>query len=180
VPFISDPASLEEQLDAEFGCTCLSTELRKRTHRDGRTAYVQQCLRCGTMSSALKQSALGLSARLSAAPADEEAPRKWSEARWARRQELYSADRRSEAEEWWAYYEAHLRSEAWRRKRRLVFERDGGGCQARMEGCTERASQVHHLSYRHLGDEPLFELVSVCDACHGRLHPRHGGEVPAW
>ena len=32
------------------------------------------------------------------------------------------------------------------------------------------ATQVHHLTYAHLGDELLFELISVCDDCRKRIH----------
>jgi hypothetical protein len=51
-----------------------------------------------------------------------------------------------------------------RRALRLVF--DGNACKARLPGCTKNATEVHHLSYRHIGNEPLFDLVSVCGPCH--------------
>lgn len=41
------------------------------------------------------------------------------------------------------------------------------------EGCGKaRATQVHHKTYRNLGDEFLFELVALCDACHKRLRAK--------
>jgi 5-methylcytosine-specific restriction endonuclease McrA len=38
-----------------------------------------------------------------------------------------------------------------------------------MDGCQSRATQVHHLTYRHLGNEPLFELMAICRDCHEQL-----------
>ena len=64
-------------------------------------------------------------------------------------------------------YDAYLASETWRNKRAEALRRDEGVCQ----GCRTRpANQVHHLTYAHLGDELLFELISVCDDCHERIH----------
>ena len=69
--------------------------------------------------------------------------------------------------EWWRKYNAYLLSDAWRTKRALVLERSGYNC----EGCgAVRACQVHHLTYAHVGNEFLWELKAVCNACHERLH----------
>ena len=47
--------------------------------------------------------------------------------------------------------------------------RDDGKCKAILSGCLRSANQVHHLSYQHVGNEPLFELISVCSACHDKI-----------
>lgn len=45
------------------------------------------------------------------------------------------------------------------------------------EGCrTARATEVHHLTYEHCGDEFLWELVAICRSCHERYH---GGKEPS-
>lgn len=63
-------------------------------------------------------------------------------------------------------YKTHLASDAWKAKRSLVLKRCGGIC----EGCgTEQATEVHHLTYRHLGNEFLFELLGLCHHCHDRI-----------
>ena len=79
---------------------------------------------------------------------------------------------------------------AWRAARRLALERDMGECQlCAQEGRYEldsagrmhpvRATMVHHK--RPIKEAPelaldLDNLVSLCDACHERMHPeRHGG-----
>ena len=67
-------------------------------------------------------------------------------------------------------YQTYMSSDAWRQKRLLVLERDLHKCTARMKGCTIKADHVHHVSYEFLGDEPLWDLQSVCVNCHRRIH----------
>jgi len=64
-------------------------------------------------------------------------------------------------------YHDYLSSEVWRRKRARVIERDGFQCTQ----CRNTESlQVHHLTYRYIGRERLCDLVTLCDACHKRVH----------
>lgn len=68
-----------------------------------------------------------------------------------------------------AAYDAHLRSPVWRDLRNLVIERCNGWC----EGCRKsHVDDVHHLTYKHMGDELLYELVGLCRNCHERAHNR--------
>ena len=77
----------------------------------------------------------------------------------AERNAQYHAD-------WWTRYNQYLASPAWQQKRALVLQRDNFLCQA----CRlAKASEVHHLSYAHLGNEPLVELVAVCRDCHNGI-----------
>jgi len=50
-----------------------------------------------------------------------------------------------------------------------VISRDKRLCQAQLPGCVATATQAHHLTYKHLGHEPLFELIAVCWRCHERI-----------
>ena len=85
-------------------------------------------------------------------------------ARWNRE----ATERAERDREWRVWYDRYLESPAWAERRRLVLERAGGKC----EGCRKRlATQVHHLTYEHVGNELLFELVAVCRDCHERIHP---------
>jgi 5-methylcytosine-specific restriction endonuclease McrA len=83
-------------------------------------------------------------------------------------------------------YDAYLASDAWQRKRAAVLRRCAGIC----EGCSEApAVEVHHLTYEHVGNELLFELVGVCRDCHAAAHAvadttllgrrSHGSRTPA-
>jgi 5-methylcytosine-specific restriction endonuclease McrA len=68
---------------------------------------------------------------------------------------------------WRDNYNDYMQSPEWKEKRKVVLKRDQYLCQ----GCLqEKATQVHHLSYDHLGKEPLFELISICDSCHEQCH----------
>jgi 5-methylcytosine-specific restriction endonuclease McrA len=81
--------------------------------------------------------------------------------------EQLGADRERQAEQWRADYEAYLLSPEWDDKRALVLKRARGVC----EGCGEvPATEVHHLTYSHVGNELLWQLVAVCRNCHARVH----------
>ena len=64
-------------------------------------------------------------------------------------------------------YKEYIRSDAWRRKRVEVIRRAGGVC----ERCGDwPIANVHHLSYRRLGNELPADLLGVCRQCHHTLH----------
>lgn len=142
---------------------------RKR-QSNGVLIYVRQCLTCernrGNVAKASHEVRM-----LSEIP-------EWDQSiidRWEARRNAYYEERRREwnartpgTAEWWQRYNAYLNSPAWKRKRRLVLERDNYICQGCMQN---RATQVHHLTYAHVEHELLFELVSVCNTCHRLLHP---------
>lgn len=92
------------------------------------------------------------------------------------------------ASDWPQLYADYLKSEQWAIRRARVMERAGHRC----EGCRERnAIDVHHLTYDHVTQEFLFELVALCRQCHERYHdqtdrpsaptwtPRHANSAPA-
>ncbi|MCK5921682.1 MAG: HNH endonuclease [Methylococcales bacterium] len=59
----------------------------------------------------------------------------------------------------------------WRKLRPVVFERDGGRCQIRGEGCLGVASEVDHICAVALGGA-LFDLENLraaCRPCNRRL-----------
>lgn len=66
------------------------------------------------------------------------------------------------------FYRKHLQSETWKMKRREVRRRSEGRCEQRWGGkrCPNRATEVHHITYDHLGDERLSEMMDVCRSCH--------------
>jgi 5-methylcytosine-specific restriction endonuclease McrA len=66
-------------------------------------------------------------------------------------------------------YLEYLQSPQWARTRAAVFQRDRKICQ----GCLKvQATEVHHLTYKHVYSEFMFELVSLCSDCHDRIHGR--------
>ena len=66
------------------------------------------------------------------------------------------------------YRNVYLKSDAWQRKRYVVFKRDNWTCVY----CGKRATQVHHKRYAkyNIGKEPIDWLVSVCKDCHNSQH----------
>jgi hypothetical protein len=64
---------------------------------------------------------------------------------------------------WQARYNIYLNSTRWKVKRKKILRRDNYLCQSCLK---EKATQVHHLTYARAGNEPLFDLTSVCQSCH--------------
>lgn len=70
-------------------------------------------------------------------------------------------------------YEKYIRSSEWTIKKNQRKDIDNHKCVMceRSEGVIRGGLQVHHISYRHLGNEDVYtELVSLCPTCHRRLH----------
>jgi len=66
-------------------------------------------------------------------------------------------------------YKNYLLCPEWKRKRNFIIERDKI-CQ----GCLDAPiHEVHHLSYKHVGKELMFELVGLCRECHFRCHEKY-------
>jgi hypothetical protein len=175
------PPSIYQQAAAKYRCACLVTPLRRQITSDGRTTYRFQCQTCGKVSECLKKSHPAVLAQAEYPPLIDDAIReRWQGLIRAEEQrleaELYPrifdyAERQRERR---AFYESYLLSPEWKARRTLVLARDAHLCQA----CrVNRATQVHHLSYAHLGREPLFELVSVCKPCHELITAIDHGEI---
>lgn len=71
---------------------------------------------------------------------------------------------------WWQSYKQHLQSNDWTMKRNAVFRRSGGMCECCL---TNRATEVHHLSYKNVGHEFLPELTATCNSCHSSAHEEY-------
>jgi hypothetical protein len=149
-------------------CECPRWELRRRKQSNDVIVIVKQCLRCGrNMGNVPKNSTQA--ARLNWW--DEELRRRWRQEQIEFSQRKRADFLRHQAKEnadWWRFYNEYLLTEKWKGKCELVRVRCGGIC----EGCRVRQMvQIHHLTYEHVGDEFLWELVGVCIPCHKRIHP---------
>ena len=66
-------------------------------------------------------------------------------------------------------HQNHINSDKWKAMRLKVLKRDDYTCR----GCLENpATEVHHITYANLGDEFMFELMSLCRECHSRFHKK--------
>lgn len=141
-------------------CKHSNTEIRRRTFSDGSTHYQPQCLRCGRAS-------VGCVMRDFVVNIDAVKPWDGSIADvFDGERLLFRVEDRADRH---ANYEDYLASPEWAAKRDLVLAREGYVCQ----GCgTARATQAHHVTYAHLREEFLWELLAVCPACHRRYHEK--------
>lgn len=170
-----DHQAIFQQVENEFKCACLETLLVHRLCVDGRKQFMRQCQRCGRCSKILPLGSLPAKEMALAMPLNQKLQDDWRERRTERLNQLQKSARDRESEAWWKDYNAYLDSPKWAEKRQRVLERDNYLCQA----CrTRKATQVHHLSYKHVKREPLFELVSVCDVCHVFITQMDRGELP--
>lgn len=144
-------------------CLHPRTEVRRRDDAAGRPRYVRQCVDCGA--------SVGTAVAATIALADGRTPSPFDTALEAHTladaRQFYVDREATRKQAFWDWYDAYLRSDAWRGKRAQALKRDNGLCQ----GCLTRpATQVHHLTYAHVGTELLFELASICDECHELAH----------
>ena len=148
-------------------CEHNSQETRMRTLSNGRLQPAIQCLVCGSQVRAVKNGTPTVG------PWDETLQGRYCDLRNAE-YERVRRQRQDQSDQWWEKYDAYLLTETWRSKRARVLARDNYLCQA----CgTKVATQVHHLTYKRVFDEPLFDLVSVCENCHWKLHRDHPVDV---
>jgi hypothetical protein len=152
--------------DKEINC-CHSPKLEKVKFWFSPTGFHvrEQCTACGNITSnAIKKDGLNLSI-LPDADHDkrDQRLRKIDEEyfnmyKWVKDQRD-QGDKQTFFEE----YNKYLKSDEWLAKRAVVLKRDKYICQSCL---TQKATQVHHLTYRHVYNEPLFDLVAVCKPCH--------------
>ncbi len=70
-------------------------------------------------------------------------------------------------------YHAYIKSEQWRKKRLKRLKMDGFCCQfrvGRFKCGAKNNLEVHHLSYKNLGNERFKELITLCSLHHKRVH----------
>lgn len=154
----------EWQADA---CQHTSTVIVQRDDSLGRPQFFRFCEHCGLrLSSAIAHDRAG---KPSDYTADYMEARNegYTQERKQRLDQITSqAAERSQSGNRTAY-DDYLRSDDWKRRAAKILNRANGIC----EGClTNPASDVHHLTYAHLGQEFAFELVALCRPCHARVH----------
>jgi hypothetical protein len=158
---------------------CIHNEqaVKWRVRRNGMCVWVLQCEQCGQEIRTLKKTSPEVMGVIEKVPFDEEASDIWST--WAReeyqrryecwrehRQHLFQEEQERQDREWWKAYNHYLITPTWKKRRALVLKRDDHICQCCL---TNRATEVHHLSYAHVGNERLWELQSICKPCHDRI-----------
>lgn len=138
-------------------CECTQHCRLVRKQEGNRRLLGYQCERCGDWEQ-IKRATL---------PKDyDDLPEHSAELRssWCVKQKALVDDAEAAAaQKWKDDYERYLQTPKWKAKRDLVMRRACGICEACLEAS---ATEVHHTTYRHVGNEPLFELRAVCGDCH--------------
>lgn len=163
--WISDSDAYWAEKGAELPiCTHPEAEMREWTNKNGAIAIVGQCLTCGERVGNPQPKRQGLPKADPSISSRYNADRKVVADRIA----ITHIDRTLNKDvAWWHRYNAYLETPEWKRRAQLVRNRCDGVC----EGCGEGpVDEVHHLTYEHVCEEFLFELVGLCHACHQRAH----------
>lgn len=137
----------------------------KKLKSNGDFLVQKQCFECGKKSpkTAYKFDEVGGIDKVKKLPDfNYELENKYYEMQRIEAREKYLAKR----DELLTEYSIYLNSEKWKEKRERVLKRDNYVCKA----CERnKATQVHHISYEFIYNEPLFDLVSVCKPCHDKI-----------
>lgn len=151
-----------------YKCRHEHDELRDYQTSNGGWQRKRQCLKCGGSTSQPQSRNKDQAVPLW----DNELRARWeaacTEIQSAIETELVDRTNNTEFKGYWLY-EDYLKSQEWKKRSKLVMQRDGGTCQACLE---RRADHVHHHTYDHIFSEFLFELVAVCSECHSGLHSK--------
>jgi hypothetical protein len=169
------------ELREEFHCEHETTRHTKRTVAGGAIQYVDQCTRCGkaTTQAIARKSAIAANGGIEPDPFDDDLHNQWNEARGAAYGEVqteihaYLEGEKNflelQSQQWHKKYREYQKSPEWAALKDKVLMRAQGIC----EGCREaKATVLHHLTYDHVFNELLFELVALCGDCHHRAHTR--------
>lgn len=167
------------EIREEFDCLHERTRSTKRIVAGGAIQYVHQCLKCGkpTTQAVAKHKAIAANGGREPPPFDDELFDKWnaaSSAAWEQYHKDVNAYVKGEkdflelqSKQWRKEYEAYQKTPQWAALKEKVLLRAQGMC----EGCRDkRATVMHHLTYAHVFNELLFELVALCEDCHNKAH----------
>ena len=146
-------------------CHLDQTIITKTIKSNGTKSYRLQCLSCGQGSSGLKFELIDQSLEYPLFNDDI------SSLYWSMEHDLKVKEqnllRENERQNWLLEHNKYLQTDTWNHKRNKRLNFDDYLCQ----GCFEStATQVHHLSYKNWQDELMFELISVCNECHIKIH----------
>ena len=146
-------------------CAHEKTSPTRYFQRNGVLLVRHQCAQCGTFVRGPRLADLRKQGvTIDALPLwDEPLARRWTE------RKAHFEQTQNPLQARLALYQEYLQSDTWKSKRERVLRRDDYLCQA---CCHAKAVQVHHKTYEFIGDEPLYQLISVCIECHYQLHRR--------
>ena len=148
----------------KWNCAHEETVVRVKPMSNGLPMYVRQCIKCGDKKgNAISKDIAIKETQGKLIPFDDEIQNHYKSAKDADAPASFEKRR----DDFFSEYDVYLASDAWKQKRQKVLARAGNVC----EGCRDALpTEVHHLSYEHVGDELLFQLVALCHSCHQKIH----------
>lgn len=161
-------------------CQHTRRAVRLRTYKSGHSAIVQQCTDCGKHIADIKKSLVPLWSDLPAFDEELEPAAIAIANQWYQRRSEASEHARKEYRKDVAIriasgeiaiqdnskFGTYYQSEQWANTRARILRRDDDTCQA----CKAMAECVHHIVYDRLGEENDLDLISLCHACHEKIH----------
>ena len=160
----------------KYKCEHYEQEIREITYSNESKHYVFQCLKCGSNIKGVKKDlVVGRINSFDIAIQENFTNQQTKEidyitSEYDKKLKLLEDNNKKEqikTDKW--YHNEYLKSPEWLIKKNKVLLRSQGIC----EGCREsEAMVVHHLTYEHIGDEFLFELVALCKECHYKIHKK--------
>lgn len=156
---------------SDLVCRHIRSEIRKREIA-GQFDYFRQCVTCGLLMVSIPRNDPAIAACSDIGWFQDGLRESWIER--VIQHQMRARQKRSDQitvsrSAWRQKYEEYLKSPAWRKKRAVYLDRLPHGL---CEGCgVNLATEVHHLTYKNLGNEFLWELRALCHTCHQRVHP---------
>jgi hypothetical protein len=149
-------------------CKHTETVFVKRTLSNGTKQHGVQCTTCGKWR-ALKNVAIPITATL--VDFNETLHKTFWDSTVTQRLDAWTKEAAERLEARCEEYAEYRKTAKWKAKVARVLARDNYTCQ----GCLKReATQAHHLTYDHIFDEPLFDLVAICRVCHEAVSKQDG------
>lgn len=166
-----------EEDDKPKDCTHPEHVRCRRVVAKGYVHFVKQCLTCGDSLGSIAKNSVPESERDGLPEWNEEIRKAWDTEhtrQWRLYRERKDAEFESRRSDLRIQHAEYLDTPQWQDRRTRRLQLDNYRCQAQLPGCAQRATEVHHLSYRFHGNEPLFDLVSVCRGCHEAISAMEG------
>lgn len=65
----------------------------------------------------------------------------------------------------------YMKSQKWATKREQILKRDGYMC---VKCLSPDRLEIHHITYKRLGNEKSKDLATLCRNCHQKVHDKYG------
>lgn len=65
----------------------------------------------------------------------------------------------------------YMQSNKWKATRQLILLRDDYSC---LSCSSKDRLEIHHITYKRMGNEKLSDLATVCRNCHQEIHDKYG------